>query len=227
MKIEMPQQPNRMMPGVEKPAIREEADRMLREYGILEALRVYGEPYLHGSYELDLMVWPELDIYLLVSGFQSRHVYKIIESMHDCVPPTDVLMTNKIDHASRFGPSGYVHIDYMLMHSDVEWKIDLGVVDKNKHQWPLREYNSGLLTRLTPELRSTIVDIKTKAVCSSLYRRSTWQLVERKGTFYSGDIITAVLDHGVADFDGFTKFLRSQRGIDFRSEELNHQIAQQ
>ena len=87
-----------------------------------------------------------------------------IEALHNCVPPRDVLITNKIDHAPRFGPGGYVSIDYRLMHVGVEWKIDLGVVDREAQQWPLREYNARLLPRLDLRQRGTIIDIKTRAI---------------------------------------------------------------
>jgi hypothetical protein len=46
--------------------IKNEADVILHEKGLLALLRSFGRPHVSGSYALDLMTWRDLDIYLVV-----------------------------------------------------------------------------------------------------------------------------------------------------------------
>ena len=49
-------------------SLRQEAGRLLAEFGLLEILREYGEPHVIGSVSMDLMAWPDLDIDVLNTG---------------------------------------------------------------------------------------------------------------------------------------------------------------
>ena len=42
--------------------IKEKADRILRETGLLERLGEIGAPHVIGSYKMDMMAWNDLDI---------------------------------------------------------------------------------------------------------------------------------------------------------------------
>jgi hypothetical protein len=43
--------------------IKQEADKILFDEGLLSILRSFGTPHISGSYSLDLMTWRDLDIY--------------------------------------------------------------------------------------------------------------------------------------------------------------------
>jgi hypothetical protein len=196
--------------------MKEQADAMLGEYGILEALGEFGEVYIHGSYEMDLMVWPEIDIYVLIPGFQSRQVYSIMQKLHDRVPPQEVMIINQVDHERRYGPGGCVIVDYHILHRNTEWKLDLAVADKDAFNW-VRNYNATLREKMSPTQHAIIKTIKQEAVNSPLYRRANWRFIHRPGFFYSGDIYHAVLEHGIADYDSFAAYLREKNGIDVKA----------
>jgi hypothetical protein len=169
---------------------------MLTECGIIDALKESGEPYIHGSYEMDLMTWPEIDIYLLIKDFQSRHLYNIIQRLHDCIPPKDVMIINQIDHERRYGPGGCIIVDYHFVYRNTEWKLDLAFADKDAYHW-VHDYNASLLGRMNEQQHAIIKSIKQKAVHSPYYRRANWFFIQRGRFFYSGDIYRAVLDNGV------------------------------
>ena len=58
--------------------IKEKADKLLCETGLLSVLRTYGEPHPIGSYRMDMMVYNDLDIDIrndsMVIGFNSFSV---------------------------------------------------------------------------------------------------------------------------------------------------------
>lgn len=198
--------------NVEPTDMKRLADAMLAEYGIIPALAQFGETYLHGGYEMDLMVWPEVDVYLLFTGFRSDQVYPVIQRLHECCPPSSVLVLNQVEHERRYGPGGCVIVDYRLVHAGLSWKLDLCMADKVSFAW-VRDYNAALRQKMTPAQHAMIRNIKTVAVQSPHYRRANWEFIKRDRFFYSGDIYHAVLEHGVIDFDGFATHLERTRGF--------------
>ena len=56
--------------------IKEKADKLLCETGLLSELRTYGEPHPIGSYRMDMMVYNDLDIDI-------RNDSMTLEKLHD------------------------------------------------------------------------------------------------------------------------------------------------
>jgi hypothetical protein len=59
--------------------IRQEADKLQHENKLLEILSQFGRPHISGSYELDLMTWRDLDIYLQSEGIDEKCSLKWVE----------------------------------------------------------------------------------------------------------------------------------------------------
>lgn len=102
-----------------------QADEILREQHAIEILGKYGDVHLHGSYKLDLMTWPEIDIWILSDDFQSSMAWDIIKDLANAVPPTHVHVINQFDHQLGRTPPDCISIDYRFLHEQVEWKLDI------------------------------------------------------------------------------------------------------
>ena len=78
-----------------------------------------------------------------------------------------------------------------------DWKIDVWALDGDQCQKAI-DYEADLAGRLTPEIRLSILRIKSQCWQDPGYRRS----------FSSQDIYRAVLEEGVTSMNGFEAFLK-------------------
>jgi len=76
----------------------QQADHMLRECRIVETLERYGDVFLHGSYQMGLMTWPEIDVWLLNDEFRSQQAWDIVGELAKTVSPTHIHVINQLDH---------------------------------------------------------------------------------------------------------------------------------
>ncbi|HTF37001.1 MAG TPA: hypothetical protein VK651_01735, partial [Blastocatellia bacterium] len=97
-------------------------------------------------------------------------------------------------------PRGLYWGVYLGDERDGAWKIDVWITDADAFE-ATRVYGERIRKRLTDATRSTILQIKSECWRHPQYRR----------TFASGDIYAAVLDYGVADIDGFWRFLHDRK----------------
>ena len=53
------------------------ADKLLYDFGLLNELNNYGTPYIVGSYAMDLMAWNDLDIYVSNESMSTDKLYEL------------------------------------------------------------------------------------------------------------------------------------------------------
>lgn len=53
------------------------ADKLLYDFGLLDELNNYGTPYIVGSYAMDLMAWNDLDIYVSNECMSTEKLYEL------------------------------------------------------------------------------------------------------------------------------------------------------
>jgi hypothetical protein len=94
--------------------MRNQADEMLTECRVVDILSKHGDVRVFGSYELDLMVWPEIDVYVINPQFHPPMAWDIVKDLSQVVPPTVVFVANQIDHALGLTPVKSVAVDYRL-----------------------------------------------------------------------------------------------------------------
>src|SRR5437868_8420542 len=86
--------------------IKNEADEILYTRGIFNILSSYGRPHISGSYDLNLMTWRDLDIYLEVDSVSLNDFFilggKIAEVMH----PVKMSFRNELAGKTQGLPSG-------------------------------------------------------------------------------------------------------------------------
>jgi hypothetical protein len=175
-------------------ALRAEADALLRRYGILEIFGAYGRPYLSGSYDLQLMTWRDLDVYLEMEPLEYGRFLEMVARLGRALEPRKLSLT---DHV-RFPATEPVVGLYCGIQTGVlaqgGWKIDVwGVTpatcaEKLRHCDAIRE-------RLTAETREAILRIKNEVCRMKGYR----------DTMTSQQVYEAVLERGVGSVEEFVR----------------------
>jgi dATP pyrophosphohydrolase len=172
---------------------KKEAQDFLEASKLLDILRKYGDIFIRGSYELDLMTHGDIDIYLvnknankdlslelllaiIRSEFFHGHMYYDYSQMkHERVP------------------QGF-YLGFKQVYNNHAWKIDLWLLnhmDERSDQFMNRVKNT-----LTEQSRSTILRLKHK--------------VRELGIpHHSYQIYNAVLFHGVMSVAEFREYLTS------------------
>lgn len=57
--------------------IKQQADRLLYDFGLLEELKKYGTPHVIGSYAMDVMAWNDLDIDVTNERMDMEKLYSL------------------------------------------------------------------------------------------------------------------------------------------------------
>lgn len=194
--------------------MKKQANEMLAYYSIPSCLRKYGDLFVHGSYEMNVMVRPEIDYYLLSDRFTSNTVYACIKALNERVPAKTALVINQVDHEKSFNPVSGVLVEYKLMHKQREWTLDICFGEKDKFMPWIGKYNANLKKLFTPESHEDIMKIKTQATNSPLYKKSNFKLASASGSFSSNDIYIAVLDYKIRTYEQFVNYLSEKKGLD-------------
>ena len=176
--------------------IKREADQLLYEKGLSEILQRYGTPHISGSYELDLMTWRDLDIYLEVKEFSEREFFLMGAEISTKLRPIKMQFRNELIAQTIDLPLGLYWGVYLGNERAGAWKLDIWCVNPEECR-RLLNYCTAIKNRLTPEAKIDIMNIKSQCWEDPRYRRQ----------YTSADIYKAVLDNGVRTLEDFRQTL--------------------
>jgi len=181
---------------VDNEDLKQEADCLMSACGIADLLAFYPQWFVGGSYSYDLMVWRDLDVYILDPTHDLKMCFDVAFSLSERLPAWKSRFTNNIGCE----PNGYYWGLKTGDEREGAWKLDLWFLDQegfDEHQ----RYTSMMNARLTPETRTSIHGIK----------ESYWRRLEYRDTVTSDHIYRAVLDGGVTRVDEFEEWLSALR----------------
>lgn len=176
--------------------IKREADQLLYEKGLAEILQRYGTPNISGSYELDLMTWRDLDIYLEVKEFSEREFFLLGAEISTILRPVKMHYRNELIARTIDLPLGLYWGVYFGNERAGEWKLDIWCVYEEECK-RLLDFCAAIKNRLTPEAKFDIMNIKSQCWTDPQYRRQ----------YTSADIYKAVLEKGVQTVEDFRQTL--------------------
>ena len=179
--------------------IKTEANEILCKKGLLDLLKSYGTPHLSGSYELELMTWKDLDIYLEVGEVNEEICFELGSKICTHFHPARMNFRNEFIGKTDGLPNGMYWGVHLKSQQDEGWKIDIWIVSPAECKRML-DFVSQIKNKLTPETADYIMDIKSKCWMNPLYRRS----------FTSSDIYSAVLDNKVTSYNEFMDFIHKK-----------------
>ena len=174
--------------------LKTEADQLLQEIRLAEICSDIGRLTPTGSYYLDLMTYPDIDLYLPPAT--PRQMFQIAIQMVENHP---VIRVNFLNGGSGPLKDGlYIKPVIAVGNWERPWKIDIWAID----QAFIAEKNTELRSikhRMTSEQREIILNYKF-SVLTSEYRTPMFS-----GIF----IYQAVVDHGMVEHADITAYLRA------------------
>jgi hypothetical protein len=176
--------------------LKQEADRLMAECHLADLLASYPDWFVGGSYNYDLMVWRDLDIYVLDLTHDLKVCFEVGLMLTERLPAWKSRFTNNLGRE----PNGYY---WGLKTGDERagaWKLDVWFLDRagfDAHRY----YAAAMTERLTAETRAAIAAIKD----------SYWRRAEYRDTVTSEQIYRAVLDSGVRGVDEFEHWLAGRQ----------------
>lgn len=114
-------------------AIKKEAEEILIKKGLMRVLYSYGVPHPSGSFELDLMTWRDLDIYLETSNFSETEFFKMGGEIAKLLDPVKMSYRNELIAKTDGLPSGLYWGIYLGNERTGAWKIDVWAIDSSEY----------------------------------------------------------------------------------------------
>jgi len=184
--------------------LKREGERLLLQTGLLEALEPCGEVQASGSYFLDAMAYPDIDLF--AGSVPVGEVLRIAGQLAEHPLVTEVFF----EKARPTMPGGKARADQvpggLYLKPTIEygswgrpWKVDIWFLDPvliAEKMAPMRRFRS----RLTPSLREQIVT----------YKLSILTPEGRTPRFSGMWIYKAFLEEGMTDFRQVSAYLRAQ-----------------
>jgi hypothetical protein len=172
--------------------LREEAALVMQAIGLHEILQPYGEITPTGSYFLDLMVYPDIDLYM--PKVSMRQLFEIGIHLADSPLVTRIIFEKSTVPNLPDGLFLQPRINYGEWGRP--WKIDIWSLD----DMALKETMNPIMRfadRMTPSLREKILHYKFSLLNS-----------EHRTPSFSGYFINkAFIDEGLSDFGHVTQYL--------------------
>ena len=173
-------------------ALRREADVVMREVRLHEIIAPYGAVQLQGSYYLDLMMYPDIDLFippvsldeLFAIGAQLAASELVTQVKFQKWAPETLPGGRYAQARVRYGDWGR------------PWKLDIWSVDAAVAKMQLAE-QEGFKRKLTKPLREQILR----------YKYSILNKHHRTPVFSGYFIYKAFLDEAMTDFDAVTSYL--------------------
>ena len=172
--------------------LREEADIVMREVGVLEILRPFGRVVPTGSYFLDVMAFPDIDLYMPKVGI--NQLFAIGGRIARSPLVFQVVMEKDFEQTM----AGGLYLKPRIRFGDWgrPWKIDIWSMEEaaiEERMAPMHRFQE----KLTPALREAILRYKNAILTPEL-----------RTPAYSGYFIyRAFLDEGLRQPEDVTRYL--------------------
>jgi len=178
--------------------LHQEADELMLILRLKDSLQPFGEIVSTGSYFLDLMVYPDLDLYIPKAGIPD-----IFAAAGQIARQKDVLRVS-FENEPHTGLEGGYYLNFRVNLGDWgrPWKLDIWWLDPDMILEKMEIMHS-FKHLLTPAMRETILNYKFSIITK-----------DRRTPMYSGYYIyKAFLTEGLSEPDDVTRYL-VDHGID-------------
>jgi hypothetical protein len=173
--------------------LKHEANIVLGLIHVYDALRLYAKVFPTGSFFLDVMAYPDIDLY--ITRINLEQLFQIGSRIARCELVTQVVF-ERTDDPVRL-PNG-LYLKPRVKYGDWgrPWKIDIWSLDEKVIQEKMADMRH-FQAKMNPELREQIINYKLSVLTSQL-----------RTPVYSGYYIyKAFLDEGLTNFEQVTQYL--------------------
>lgn len=170
-------------------ALKEKAEHILQNSGLLERLAEYGTPHVIGSCRMDMMAWNDIDIDIENDGMNLEKLYRLTSFILDTFRPFWYEAKEEVDdEGKRVWFQGFEAII-----DGERWNFDLWFFDRETIE-KAEAFCDSIAARATPAQRESIMEIKRGLMERGLYSFEK---------FCSMDVYKAVLEENIQTIEGF------------------------
>ena len=185
--------------------LRREADALLFDGGIDALLRQHGDVFYAGSYTLDLMAWPDIDLNLIVP--EENDPISAAEELASSFIKRDKTASVRFERNlhKRFPdlPKGlYLGVKLDIGQRSRPWKLDI---------WIVNDQESNKTKKKTAEIRRMLTPLKREVILS--WKQKLMTPKGRTPSFSGYWLYQAILHKGLESEKEILDFLR-EKGID-------------
>src|SRR5258706_3801423 len=153
--------------------IKNQAEKILNGSKLIEALSKYGEVKFTGSYPLDVMVRPDLDVYAIAKENSKDRMLEVIHDIFSSFYFEEIRFTNYLDfHKEQDDLKGY-YIQPHIKIGENKWKLDIWLMTEDRYK-PYTEHFLDLLNKdiHADEKRLMIIELKNHYREGQKYRNN-------------------------------------------------------
>jgi hypothetical protein len=163
--------------------IKEKANKILYDFGLLNKLDQYGKTHIIGSYLMNLMAWNDLDIDVENERVNIKNIHEIIKFAIDKFSPVWIegkksMMNGKICYFIGFETEILKEL----------WNVDIWFFDKAEIE-NCKKYCNEINEKTDEGKQKTIIGIKRELINEGIYNVR----------YNSVDIYDAVLNYNIKD----------------------------
>lgn len=172
------------------------ADKLLYNFGLLNELKIYGTPYIVGSYAMNLMVWNDLDIYVSNESMTTEKLYELTSFILNTFHP--VWYEAKKDVVN--GKTAWFH-GFETEILGKLWNVDIWFFDSETITNCI-EFCNEIKAQADSDKakRTAAIDIKQALLENEQYGF---------GKYTSMDVYKAVFEMGITRYDEFINTYKS------------------
>lgn len=192
--------------------IRGNAKKVLEKLDIIKKLKKFGEVVIEGSYTSRTMVKPDIDISIYSNKINIKQIADLSAKVFAIPGVTSIFLKNRL--SSKYGPDiNGVSFKVRYEVLKTKWNLDIHFfLSKQK-----RYTNTVDLSSISENQRNQILLLKNELYEKGLYPGSP----KNKNTFFSIEIIKAVIFNEVSSVSGMKKWRKSNPFPSSRGDYLN------
>ena len=168
---------------------KENADRILYEFGLLKRIEEIGKSHIIGSYRMNMMAWNDLDIDIENDAMSLEKLYELSSFILNTFHP---VWYEAKEEVNENGKKVWFH-GFETMITGELWNIDLWFLDKQTIS-DAENYCDAIAHRANSVQRDTIIKIKRELIERGLYSFEQYK---------SMDVYKAVMENNVENIDEF------------------------
>ncbi len=180
--------------------LKEEGRKILEDEGLIEILNSYGETKIVGSYDLDLLVKPDIDISISVNKLDVDKHFAISLEIAKKLKPSWVKYIDQSIYKLPFPFTEGYYLGLRIPRNDIVWEIDCWAFTPETFKERVVYHNS-IKEKINQTNREILLEIK-KEICHS-------------PSYISVDLYNAILFEDVASLPEFLTWYRRKYKKDF------------
>lgn len=171
--------------------IKEEADLLLEESKLIKSLSRYGDVSIRGSYELDLMLDGDIDVYVVNKDLDKKLVVEILNNLIMDEKFNGYFFYDYYKKSREYFPKGY-YVGLKTFQNEIRWKVDIWFM--NEMDTRSDNLMKSVKERINIKNRDNILEIKHYCKNNNI-------------NIPSHKVYLAVLDHNINTIDDFKENL--------------------